>query len=642
MIPDSSPFHTSAPISNRNNLRPLRTLFPWSLTAFSLVVGCTSQAPVSQKAVNPPPGPQAFFPDILPDPLEPVNRGIFAVNKGILFGVVQPTGRVYRKIVPERARQSIKDFTRNITYPGRVVNHVLQGRWDGAGDESLRFLTNTTVGVAGLFDVATTWKMPKSDADFGQTFNKWGWKSNLYLMLPFLGPSDDSHAAGCVADKFSEPWNYKYPYTIGSYVSTYNKLAEGAEQAAQFLRTETDPYVGVKYIWSYASKEESPDWNLSGAPDLPTLQTLGVATIRCKDPTFIERGREMKVRLSSTGSDMKFSYWLQPTAAPLVYIAPGLGTHRLNTVTLSVAEALYQNGYSVVSTSGLFHPEFMEHASTSALPAYPPNDARDFLTELTEFDQALEKKFPGAFGKRALVGFSMGGFQALYLAAHEKKQAPNMLHFSRYVAINPPVDLRYGIATIDAFRNAPLAWPEESRQAKIDNTFHKIAQMNSAPASTTGMPLLNATESKLVIGSSFQLTLRDTIYNSQRRNNMGVLNHPISYWNRKEIYREISSYSFKDYFLRMVIPYYQTRGIGLKDFAREINLRTYEAPLHAQNNIRVITNRNDFLLSKNDVSWLESTFGSSNVRLFPNGGHLGNLADPPVQQAIIHALQDLK
>jgi ABC-type transporter lipoprotein component MlaA/pimeloyl-ACP methyl ester carboxylesterase len=592
--------------------------------------------------MNPPPGPEAFFPEILPDPLEPINRGVFAVNKGILLGVVQPTSRVYRTVVPQPARQSIKDFTRNITYPGRVVNHLLQGRWQGAGDESLRFLTNTTVGVAGLFDVASKWDMPKSDAHFGQTFHHWGWQSNVYLMLPFLGPSDDSHAAGSVADRFAEPWNYKYPYTIGSYVSSYDRLADGAEPAAQFLRTESDPYVGIKYIWSYASKEDSPDWKVTAGPDIPTLETLGVANIRIKDPKFIEKARELKVRLSSTGRDMKCNYWLQESTAPLVYISPGLGSHRLTTATLSVAESLYQNGFSVVTTTGLFHPEFMENASTSALPAYPPNDARDVMIQLTEFDQALEKKFPGAFGKRALVGFSMGGYQAIYLAAHEKKQAPGLMRFSRYVAINPPVNLRYGIATIDAFRDAPLAWPAEIRQQKIDNAIHKVAKIKTAPESASGMPFLDATESKLLIGSSFQLTLRDTIYSSQKRNDMGVLNQPISYWNREETYREISTYSFKDYFLRIVVPYYKTRGVSMEDFGREINLRTFESSLRAQNKVRVITNRNDFLLSSSDVSWLQSTFGSSRTKLFPNGGHLGNLAEPQVQQSLIKMLSDLK
>ncbi|MFN7342720.1 MAG: MlaA family lipoprotein, partial [bacterium] len=80
---------------------------------------------------NPPAGSVTPFPDVLNDAGEPVNRGIWVVNEGLLVGVIHPTAKVYRTVVPSRARESIRDFGRNVTYPGRVVNHMLQGRWDG-------------------------------------------------------------------------------------------------------------------------------------------------------------------------------------------------------------------------------------------------------------------------------------------------------------------------------------------------------------------------------------------------------------------------------------------------------------------------------------------------------------------------------
>lgn len=625
----------------------LYTRRPWALIsstalASCLFIGCAPQTASHEKVERAPVGPEAFFPEILPDPLEPLNRRVFAVNKAILLGVMQPTSRVYLKIVPGPVRRSIKNITRNVTYPGRVLNQALQARWDDAGDESLRFLTNTTFGIGGIFDVATAWKMPKSEAYFAQTFSRWGWQPSQYLMLPFFGPSDETHAVGLAADELAAPWNYRLPYRYAAYGSAYDRIADAASPAAQFIRSESDPYVGVKYLWTYASKEESPDWQPSGAIDLPTLQTLGVATIRCKDPTFIDRGKELNVRLSSTGRSMKFSYWLQSSAAPLVYIAPGLGTHRLSSPTLSLAEVLFQNGYSVVATTGLFHPEFMKNASTSALPAYPPNDCRDLLTALTDCDRLLEQKHPAAFSQRALVGYSMGGYEALHLAANEKKHTSGLLHFSRYVAINPPVDLHYGVKAVDTYRDAPLAWPVATRQAHINNAIHKVAQLTTAPAASSGLPVFDATESKFLMGSSFQLTLRDTIYDSQKRNQTGVLNTPITPWKREESYREISTYTFRDYFLRMVVPYYQTRGISLDDFARETNLRSYEKGLRAQTKIRVVTNQNDFLLRPSDVSWLQSTFGTSRLTLFPTGGHLGNMASADVQTALLKSLQGLK
>ncbi|MEO5915628.1 MAG: MlaA family lipoprotein [Luteolibacter sp.] len=631
-----------ARFSRSSAIRAWAALCP---VAVGLISGCssvnpTTTVPVSSK--HPVKHGDSTFPQFIADPLEPVNRGLWGVNHGILVGFMQPTGKVYRAIVPTPARRSINNFTRNITYPTRLVNNALQGRWSGAGDESLRFLCNTTAGIGGLFDVATKWNIPKSDADFGQTFVRWGWKPGTYLMLPVLGPSDETHALGLAADEASEPWNYAEPYIYASYGTSYNKLTDQTEDAVQFVHTEADPYVGVKNIWTYVSKDGQPNWDAPGPKDPGTLQTLGVALIKPTDPNFLQNSRVMSVRMSSTGRKMKFNYWLQKTHAPLVYISPGQGLHRESSTTLALAEMIYQSGYSVVTTTGVFHPEFMENASTRDLPAYPPTDCHDLLTEFTDFDRVLEKKHPGLFGKRALVGFSMGGFQALYLAAHDKEAAPDMVHFDRYVAIDTPVDLRVGYKSIDACYDATEAWPAAERQEKVNNAIHKVASLVTLPAAPTATPPFNAIESKFLIGMSFKLTLRDTIFSSQMRHDMGVLQTPLSKWRRDASYDEILRYSFDDYFVRFVLPYYKDKGVGAEDFAREVDLRSYQNRLGADSRIRVLVNKNDFILHPNDISWLKSTFPQSRLSIFPNGGHLGNLTTEPVKQKILGSLDGLK
>jgi ABC-type transporter lipoprotein component MlaA/pimeloyl-ACP methyl ester carboxylesterase len=624
---------------------PARIWFTPLALASCLLAACSSTPPAGAPLASStaPPTRPVVFPTIIADPLEPLNRGIWAVNRGILTGVMQPTSRIYRTVIPTEARKSINNFSHNITYPGRLINNVLQGRWQGAGDESARFLCNTTVGVGGFFDVASKWKIPKSEADFSQTFFTWGWKPNGFIMLPFLGPSDDQNAAGAIADRAASPWTYlDSAYSVGSAVGTYNRLSDRTEPTAQFIQSESDPYVGVKYIWTYGSKDESPDWQSTGFKDPATLQTLAVALIQTKDPRFIEKGRQMSVKLPSTGRNMKYNLWLQRRPAPLAFISPGLGSHRVSNATLSLAEALYNDGFSVATITGIFHPEFMENASTSALPAYPPNDCRDLLVFMTEIDRTLEKKYPGRIGKKALVGFSMGGFQALHLAANEKSAAPGLLRFDRYVAINTPVNLHHGDKVIDDFCNSPDAWPAATRQARAGNAIHKATKMIGLPPKMLMNPPFDATESRFLVGMSFRLTLRDTIYQSQTRNNMGVLATPLSRWNREAAYQEIYNYSYRDYYRSFALPYYQKRGIDTADFTREDNLRSYTTSLRSQKNTRVIVNNNDFLLSPGDVTWLRATFGSSKLTVFPNGGHIGNLASAPVQKQLLSYVADLK
>ncbi|RPJ35525.1 MAG: alpha/beta fold hydrolase [Verrucomicrobiaceae bacterium] len=595
---------------------------------------------------SPAPGPAPETPRILPagamnDPLEPLNRGLWVANRGLLAGILQPAGRVWRTLVPTPARESIQNFNRNVRYPGRVANQMLQGRWQDAGDESLRFLANTTAGVGGLFDVASKWDMPKSNADFGQTFTRWGWRPGTYLMLPVFGPSDECHALGTAADRFADPLNYSEPYSYISAGTSFNRLSESTDEVLRLIRSSADPYADTRILWTHAVAPGTPDMRLRGPVDMPTLQTLGISLIRCKDRDFPLRGREMSVRVPATGRTAPFNVWLQKQPAPLVYINPGLGGHRLSLTQLSLAEFLYQNGFSVVVTSSVFHPEFMERAATTGLPAYPPADSADLLALLAAIDARLERRHPGLLGPRALVGFSMGGFHALNLAAREKNHPAGSPRFERYVAINPPVDLHRGISALDRFVNAPAAWPENEREARIDNTFLKVAHFARQQPSELAAPPLEAAESKLLIGLSFRMILRDTIFSSQARHNMGVLQNPLSKWRRDPVYQEILGYSYEDYFHRFVLPYYHSRGIGIGDFKREADLHNFTASLAPQDKARVITNRNDFLLEAHDFAWLESTFRSKRLHLFPSGGHLGNLGDDAMHAALLEALGGL-
>lgn len=583
------------------------------------------------------------MPESLSDPIEPFNRGVWEFNRGLMHGLLHPLSTGYRALVPAPARTAVRNFSRNITYPGRLLNHALQGRWSGAGDESLRFLCNTTAGVGGLFDVATRWNIGRSEADFAQTFNQWGWKPENFVVLPFLGPSSDAEAVGLVADKAVEPTTYINAARGVSGFCTFNRLSESANDAARLLSAEADSYALAKATLSGIANANLANHRHYEAADQATLETLGVAAIRCESSDFPFDGRTMSVRIDSTGKSMKYSCWLQRDAAPLVFVMPGLGSHRLSLTALAVAEHLYANGFSAVTTSSVFHPEFMSNASTAALPAYAPVDSGDLLAALTAINSDLEKRYPGRIGKRALLGLSMGGFQALQIAAREKGRAKCVFVADRYVAINSPVNLRAGAECLDAFYNAPLKWPANERADRINTTTSKALSMLAPRGPGGPLPVtFGGNESKYLIGLNFRFILRDAIFNSQSRHNLGKIQAPLSSWNRNSAYDEISHWSYSDYFHKLVVPYYATRGISASQIIYEADLRNKSTPLRSNSKVRVISNRNDFLLGPSDAAWLKSTFSGKKLTMFPNGGHLGNLSSPPMRAAILEALKGLR
>jgi pimeloyl-ACP methyl ester carboxylesterase len=425
----------------------------------------------------------------------------------------------------------------------------------------------------------------------------------------------------------------------------YNNLADTVDSYVRFSETQMDAYSEVQYAWTFARKNRTPDLQFKGEQDPASLETLGSAFVRVKDPEFPNRGKTRNVLISSTGKRLKFTLWLQKKKAPVVYIVPGLGSHRLSDAVLALAESLYQKGYSAISVSSTFNYEFMLQASTASVPAYMPVDAHDLHVALTAIDSHLEMLFPRRFGPRALLGYSMGGFQTLFIAAREDRLDEGLLKFDRYVAINAPVRLLYGISKLDEFYDAPLAWPETQRGGDIENIFLKVAELTKSDRpQAQAPPPFSAVESKFLIGLAFRLILRDAIFTSQLRYNQGILQHQVGSLKRAPVYKEILEYSYEDYLERFLVPYYSSRGLDLTSseaLEKASNLRTYSTGLQACKRIRVITNRNDFLLSDDDLKWLQSIFSSEQLTIFEQGGHLGNLGSAEMQHAIGVALDGL-
>jgi ABC-type transporter lipoprotein component MlaA len=629
-----------------NSWRRLQVLVLTSLSlCFSAFVG--AQNSVVETVV---------LPRSIPDPLEPFNRAMWGFNKAFMTGVVRPTSRVYRFVVMKPIRTGIGNFGKNLTYPGRLINNLLQGKWTGARDETYRFACNTTVGVAGFWDVGAHWKIPKSDADFGQTFGQWGWQPQCFIMLPLLGPSNERDTLGFAADTaanpllyiapyeldVNNPLTYLGPYTYFTYAVMYNDLSDTVGEYVRFSQAEADPYSEIQYAWTFARANRVADFQMKGKPDEASLETLESVFFTFKDPEFPSHSTTRSVAIPATGKKLKFTFWLQPTNAPVVYIVPGLGGHRLSQPSIALAELVFKNGFSAVVVSSPFNAEFMEHASTAALPAYLPTDGHDVHVALTAIDHRLRQLYPGRLGDPALMGYSMGALESLFIASTAATNA--LLQFDRVVAINTPVRMAQGITKLDEFYRAPLDWPVTNRTDNIENTFLKVAALSQSTLTPqTSLPF-DAIESKFLIGLTFRLALRDIIFSSQRRNNQSVLRQPLHNFRRDPAYQEILQYSYADYFEKFAVPYYAAKGLAAPTAAaleKAGDLRTYATDLRTNPNLRVIVNENDFLLTDNDLAWLRATFPPEQLTVFAKGGHLGNLFNPTVQKTILEALTNL-
>lgn len=149
------------------------------------------------------------------DPLEPLNRYFFEVNRGLDALLLRPIAVIYREGLPVGVRNSVRNVLRNLRGPVILANDLLQAEPDRAAQTAARFAGNTLIGFGGIGDVAAgdvegpdTGGIPYHDEDFGQTLGVWGAGEGFYLVLPLIGPSSARDAVGIVVDNFIDPFTY--------------------------------------------------------------------------------------------------------------------------------------------------------------------------------------------------------------------------------------------------------------------------------------------------------------------------------------------------------------------------------------------------------------------------------------------------
>lgn len=190
------------------------------------------------------------------DPLETINRPLWDFNYDILDAyILRPATVAYINIVPQPARKGLVNVVSNLSEPASAVNGVLQAKPSSAAVSAGRFLVNSTLGIFGLFDIASKIGLTEQQEDFNQTLAVWGVGNGSYLMLPALGPTTVRGTAGGVVD------NLYFPLALLNTPLSLTRAAIGALSAREqmmslenVLEESLDPYAFIKE--SYFQREE--------------------------------------------------------------------------------------------------------------------------------------------------------------------------------------------------------------------------------------------------------------------------------------------------------------------------------------------------------------------------------------------------
>ena len=586
------------------------------------------------------PGKEAFLKEelrlpLVQDPVEPYNRIVSGMNHGVVVGLVSPVATGYRFLFPPSVRKRIGNVFRNLRWPVRLLGNLLQGEFVGAGVDTSRFLINTTVGVVGIFDPAIDWGLEPADEDVGKAFAAWGWEESDFFVLPFFGPSTFRDACAYPFDALLDPATYLIG---GSAFRSLNENADSIQKYEKFVHTNYDPYVMGKAAFILTRGLKPKAFGYVSDKD-PAVETLGAVYLTYENKDFPGDGDEEEVEIASTGRDLPYTMWLQDDPAPLVFILPGLGGHRDSDSSIGLAEMVWKRGYSAVTISSAMNWEFMENGSSVAVPGLGPIDARDVHVALDTIARDIEDDHPGQVSSRHLMGRTLGAFHTLFIAAKVTDPEGRLIRFDRMIALNPPVVLAHALGKLDEFLNAPLALPEGKRDQFIMDLIGKVFEIYKKGEMDVMEELpFSQMEAEFLIGLAFRITLIEVIMCSQNRIDLGVLKTERSSLNRTSAYHEIAEYSYAEYMLAFALPYFMRQDPSIRsveDLVGRNNLRQHEEALRASNRVRIFTNKNDFLLTAEDRDWLKATFGANHVIIEEEGGHLGNLHEPRVQEEIM-------
>lgn len=226
----------------------MQSIRPFALVAIVLGTSACASRPTQPEAVPVAVAAPSAAPDqkATNDPWEGYNRRMYGFNSAVDEAVIRPVAVAYESITPDPVKTGVTRFFGNLGEPVTAVNQVLQVRPLKAAQTLGRFVVNSTVGVAGLFDPATRLGIAREQEDFGQTLATWGWHDSRYFVMPLLGPRTVRDTVGMFGDQPLSPIGRVESTRLANSLS----LIQMADGRARLLPVEGSSLPWMNTQWS--------------------------------------------------------------------------------------------------------------------------------------------------------------------------------------------------------------------------------------------------------------------------------------------------------------------------------------------------------------------------------------------------------
>ena len=658
----------------------------------------------AKKTVQMPPVtkyPDYSFEFVGRDKFEGFNRKMFIFNQKMNKYALKPLHIVWASVMPKYGMDRIQSAYTNIEYPKRLVSTLLQKDFKASGHETLRFLTNTTLGLGGLYDPAYKWfKLEPLKEDVAQGLAKCKIKQGPYLVLPFINsttprsilgsliewPLDPSMyigspitaaiKAGLIINRtsYAQPViklvesNFADPYDIAKKIwgleryikeNNYDRkeiLELALKECKELLRqNETNKALNIGdekmqsdnltvddaikgYTWfdnieqnnlDLTNKNLIPDIILDDFnPQCPVTDAMRTALFNTEglanksiwselsvwNRTFEKKIKTSSVNIEEKRDDYKFKYIMQKDKnSPLVIIYPSIGEGITSHHSLVFAKMFYDRGYSVAILGSHFHWEFVKSLPEGYRPGVPAQDVAYLRKATQKIVEKLENKNDCKFCDKTLIGTSFGAFATLFLADMESKE--NTLNISRYISINPPVELLYAVNIIDKNNQDLKEHPIDikKRVALSASKIIQLVQQKNELKQEFQIDMLpfSQDEARLITCFVLRQKLSDLIFTLENTKTS----------KRTDVYNLINNISYQDYIDKYLIPW---NNYSIDELKKSTALYSIKEYLQNNKNYKIYHALDDYLVNQSQLKDLRE-YAGKNLVLFDKGSHLGYL-----------------
>ncbi len=614
---------------------------------------------------------KSFYPDysyefVGKDTCEKFNRKVFTFNLKANKYIIRPINVVWASIMPQYGIDRVQNFYTNIKFPIRLVGCLLQKDFKSSKTETVRFLTNTTLGGAGLYDIAQSrFKIEPHPEDVEQALAYHNIKKGPYLVIPIVAQGNTRDIVGQVldlplnptayivgpvalastglslinstttmqpiykmADGYADPYEVsKQLFGIDKYIKNTNlDRSEVFDAKVLEVKKASQNVVNISNINKNIDLKADinlPNYNPQG-PEIDALRSMLFDSQKLNNSMWSElsvwnKDFSKKIKTSSVNIDparpnYKYRYILQrDKKAPLAILYPSIGEGSMSNQSNVFAKILYDEGYSVVILGSSFQWEFSKSMPKNYAPGLPLQDAKKLRLVTYKILTNLELKKGHKFDKKIIVGTSFGGLTTLFVAAQEETE--NTLGISNYIAINPPIEMFFALSKLDKYCQN---WQNSSSDIKLRAaiTAKKVIQVAQTDYNKNSQDAIIALpftedESKLAISYATKLKLSNLVFTLENESKV----------ENNNLYETINNMSFYDYAQRYLV---NTQDKKIEQLTYDSSLYSLVNFLKRNKKYKIYHTLDDCFVNKQQLIWLKTQSDNKSV-FFSNGSHLGSL-----------------